>query len=216
MARLMSAKSSASQRSISGFTLTEIAIVLGVIGLILGAIWVAASSVYSGQRVTKATQELLSVAQAVRSMYATSSEVDAGADMTFSSTAAGNLTYIQAGVFPSDAIIKAKTAAVNPWNGALSVQSQQDQNVGDAFSVNFDNVPVSACISMIVGNTGSGRDTSLDGVSVGANGTVPLAAAAAVSGSTWTTGAFPVAASAAQVKCTGPTNSLSFSFRLKG
>ncbi|MGQ3505077.1 type II secretion system protein, partial [Enterococcus faecalis] len=47
-----------------GFTLTEIAIVLGIIGLILGAIWVAAGAVYSNLRVSKATTQLLQITQA--------------------------------------------------------------------------------------------------------------------------------------------------------
>ena len=55
-----------------GFTLTEIAIVLGIIGLILGAIWAAASSVYANQKANSAQQGILAAAQAVRSMFATS------------------------------------------------------------------------------------------------------------------------------------------------
>ena len=49
-----------------GFTLTEIAIVLGIIGLILGAIWVAAASVYQNQRIGHANTALLHTAQSVR------------------------------------------------------------------------------------------------------------------------------------------------------
>jgi prepilin-type N-terminal cleavage/methylation domain-containing protein len=56
-----------------GFTLTEIAIVLGIIGLILGAIWGAASSVYSNKHIADAEQGITATAQAVRSLYATSS-----------------------------------------------------------------------------------------------------------------------------------------------
>ena len=40
-----------------GFTLTEIAIVLGIVGLILGAIWVAAAAVYNNLRVSHADTE---------------------------------------------------------------------------------------------------------------------------------------------------------------
>ena len=60
---------------IRGFTLTEIAIVLGIIGLILGAIWVAAAAVYNNMRVATANTELLQITQAMRAMYATSSTV---------------------------------------------------------------------------------------------------------------------------------------------
>src|SRR5882757_10048711 len=65
--------SSTQRKPKRGFTLTEIAIVLGIIGLILGAIWAAASSVYNNLKANQAQQGILSAAQAVRSLYATSS-----------------------------------------------------------------------------------------------------------------------------------------------
>jgi prepilin-type N-terminal cleavage/methylation domain-containing protein len=55
-----------------GFTLTEVAIVLGIIGLILGAIWAAASSVYANKKVSEAERNITMTAAQVRSMYATS------------------------------------------------------------------------------------------------------------------------------------------------
>src|ERR1700740_210314 len=78
-----------------GFTLTEIAIVLGIIGLILGAIWVAAAAVYNNMRTSKATTEILTAVQNVRALYATSQIVDANANMTaVGAQAGGALTYI--------------------------------------------------------------------------------------------------------------------------
>jgi hypothetical protein len=49
------------------FTLTEIAIVLGVMGMILGAIWGAASTVYANKKTTAALQEIVAN---VRGLYA--------------------------------------------------------------------------------------------------------------------------------------------------
>jgi prepilin-type N-terminal cleavage/methylation domain-containing protein len=53
-----------------GFTLTEIAIVLGVMGIILGAIWGAASTVYANKKTTSALQEVLAIVANVRGLYA--------------------------------------------------------------------------------------------------------------------------------------------------
>ncbi len=53
----LSGQSSAQTRR-HGFTLTEIAIVLGIIGLILGAVWKAASSVYQSANVTTLQQQM--------------------------------------------------------------------------------------------------------------------------------------------------------------
>jgi prepilin-type N-terminal cleavage/methylation domain-containing protein len=52
-----------------GFTLTEIAIVLGVMGMILGAIWGAASTVYSNKKTTAALQEILAIVANMRGLY---------------------------------------------------------------------------------------------------------------------------------------------------
>src|ERR1700761_8121863 len=118
-----------------GFTLTEIAIVLGIIGLILGAIWVAASAVYNNLRTSKATTELLQITQAIRAMYATSSTVDPLADMAFPGVSATPaLTYLQAGIFPSDTLnASPSTQALDPWGGTISVQSQKNAVTADSF-----------------------------------------------------------------------------------
>ncbi|MGB4102270.1 MAG: hypothetical protein WBK91_10250, partial [Alphaproteobacteria bacterium] len=67
-----------------GFNLIEAAIVLGIVGLVVGGIWVAATSVYANLRSKRATDELLAVAQNVRALYATSSSLGtlATVDMT--------------------------------------------------------------------------------------------------------------------------------------
>ena len=87
-----------------GFTLTELSIVLGIIGLILGAIWVAASAVYSNLHLATANTQLLQVTQAVRAMYATSVLVDPGADMT-TGTQAGGAAGAEAGRGHSAAVV---------------------------------------------------------------------------------------------------------------
>jgi hypothetical protein len=50
--------------------MTEIAIVLGVMGMILGAIWGAASTVYANKKTTSALQEILAIVANVRGLYA--------------------------------------------------------------------------------------------------------------------------------------------------
>jgi prepilin-type N-terminal cleavage/methylation domain-containing protein len=52
-----------------GFTLTELAMVLGVIGLIIGAIWSAASSVYQNKNTSTTVQQLTILVGRIRAMY---------------------------------------------------------------------------------------------------------------------------------------------------
>lgn len=147
-----------------GFTLTEIAIVLGIIGLILGAIWVAASSVYSNQKVGKANTQMLAISQGIRSLYATSSTtgVADGTDLT------GSLCT--AGVFPTDSIVNCATPSVNdPWSGATTVTatSVTGNNAGDGFKIQMANVPTAGCIALLSQVGGTGRDSGLFFLSAG-------------------------------------------------
>src|ERR1700761_3284035 len=93
-----------------GFTLTEIAIVLGIVGLILGAIWVAAAAVYNNLRTSHANTQMLQTALAIRTLYATQKTVTAG-EITGA--------VITAGAVPKDMVNG--TALINPWGGAMWV-----------------------------------------------------------------------------------------------
>jgi prepilin-type N-terminal cleavage/methylation domain-containing protein len=53
-----------------GFTLTELAIVLGVIGTILGAIWTATARVSSSNKATRAAAQVPVILAGYRSMFA--------------------------------------------------------------------------------------------------------------------------------------------------
>jgi prepilin-type N-terminal cleavage/methylation domain-containing protein len=204
-----------------GFTLTEIAIVLGIIGLILGAIWVAAAAVYNNLRISKATTQLLVITQNMRSMYATSSAVDTGSDMTTVGTTCVALgaatTYAQAGIFPADTVVglPAGPVCVNgPWtNSSINVVAAKVSAAADSFAVEFNNVPQSACISMLTQNTGTGRDPGLFAVGASVAGTLNIAAGGAGTGAVTT---FPVAASVAQTKCSNALSNVAFQFTIKG
>src|ERR1700744_4410532 len=92
-----------------GFTLTEIAIVLGIVGLILGAIWVAAAAVYNNLRTSHANTEIIQVAQGVRTLMTTSNTVGAAGDLTGA--------MISAGLIPADSVTS-PTTATGPWAGS--------------------------------------------------------------------------------------------------
>ncbi len=93
---------SASRR---GFTLTEMAIVVGIIGLVLGGIWAASAAAYSVLRVNRAHEEIDTIINNMRQLYASSPTIPPG-DLTGSA--------MTAGVFPADMVTPDGLIA-NPW-----------------------------------------------------------------------------------------------------
>lgn len=166
------------QASKKGFTLTEAALVLGIVGLILGAIWVAAGSVYRNMRVATTTDQMLQIVQAIRSLHATQPHIDP------------NLTEInlaKAGGVPKDMLddVNDPTAISNAWGGNVTIKPVNTTQ----FYLLLEGIPTDACADLLTRNTGSGRDTGLAGVAGGTNG------------STITT--FPVTVTTAVGACTG-------------
>lgn len=140
-----------------GFTLTEIAIVLGIIGLILGAIWTAAAGVYSSQRVNHATSATLQIVQGVRTLFASSS--------TTGYTTAGDMTttLISAGAVPGDLVNSANNTLTGPFPGGnTAIIATIDANgQGTGFVVAMSNVSRSNCINLLAAIGGSSRDPGL-------------------------------------------------------
>lgn len=138
-----------------GFTLTEIAIVLGIVGLILGAIWVAAAAVYNNLRVSRANTEILQIAQGVRTLYGGSSTMG---------TAAGNITdsLVCAKAVPADLVNGAcggPATMINPWAGGTT--AVYTPATGDSFTIEMTNVPQANCINLLMATGGTSRDPNL-------------------------------------------------------
>ena len=100
-----------------GFTLTEVAIVLGIVGIILGGIWAAAAQVYENHKVEAAENQILTIVHNVRSLYAGRSSIEGG-DLT--------AALVNAGVFPPDMIVVVNGVNVpeDPAGNTVHVGSQ--------------------------------------------------------------------------------------------
>ena len=96
-----------------GFTLTELAIVLGIIGLLISVIWVAAGSVYDNYRTQRAAAQTLTIVQNLKTLYGGGhGTLDPnGTDIT--------AVVIAAGLMPSDMIQAGNTSyGLGPWAGS--------------------------------------------------------------------------------------------------
>lgn len=120
------------------FTLTEIAIVIGIIGLILAAIWVAASAAYANLKVSKAATETLAIVQNFKSLYGGNRNGQApnGTDLTS--------LAISSGLIPTDMLQTGNTSyAIGPWdNSQVNVLSASNSN---AITVGFWNIDQPTC-----------------------------------------------------------------------
>jgi prepilin-type N-terminal cleavage/methylation domain-containing protein len=187
-----------------GFTLTEIAIVLGIMGLILGAIWVAASSVYTNQKVQKAATEMVTAVGNIRGLFSETAQ-------TGYATAANITTAVcNAGVFPPDMVVNCATPTItDPWTVPLAagtgtiVFAQDIAAIGaqDGFVVEMTNVPRDACLSLL---RGAAQGAWRGGVA--AFGAAPVV------------GNMPLTVAQADGLCVGGAagNTMFFAFRAKG
>ncbi len=200
-----------------GFNLIEAAIVLGIVGLVVGGIWVAATSVYANLRSKRATDELLGIAQSVRALFATSTVTGLGAvDMT--------PQMAQANVLPRDtmtqtAALTTSANTANPWAGGnISVGSFNA--AGTQFYITFSNVPSAPCVDFVSRNTGPARDSGLLSVS-GAVGTSGAVLAVPAAGTAMPVAGTPLGLAAIQAAavCNSAAAGLvniSFIFTLRG
>jgi prepilin-type N-terminal cleavage/methylation domain-containing protein len=95
-----------------GFTLTELAIVMGVMGAVLGSIWLAAAKVNSNNKAKKAAEQVLIISQNYRPLFKNGPSGQAAWTLI-------NAVGIANGAFPDDMIVGGNLQ--NPWGGPVNV-----------------------------------------------------------------------------------------------
>ncbi|MDE1901620.1 MAG: prepilin-type N-terminal cleavage/methylation domain-containing protein [Alphaproteobacteria bacterium] len=136
-----------------GFTLTEIAIVLGVVGIIVGGIWAAADNVSETRKENDAVAELQTIAHNMMTLMGGRTIPPPPTDNDI--TAA----MITANVIPSYYTDQIATAAAdNPWdNGIATVHANRGfiiYRIGPTtFRLSFYNTTYGGCIALILAAT---------------------------------------------------------------
>lgn len=114
-----------------GFTLIELAIVLGVVGTIIGAIWLAANSVTQQRRVGDAVEDLKEISTNIRSMYSAAQVFPTSGDVTTT------LMGANFNIFPTTMIAAGASNPLDPDGGNVNVIFQPN-SVPTQFEIQFN------------------------------------------------------------------------------
>jgi hypothetical protein len=123
-----------------GFNLIEAAIVLGLVGLVVGGIWVAASAVYENYKVNKTVEGVSTIARNVQNLI---SERDALAMWSWFML---NDTLLAANAIPQDWVHG--TQIIHPYGSNLKIFIDHDW--GTRFDFELANIPQSACVNIVI------------------------------------------------------------------
>jgi prepilin-type N-terminal cleavage/methylation domain-containing protein len=93
-----------------GFTMTELAIVIGIVGMLMAGIWLFIGSAYDYERQQHALEEITTIVKNVRAFY----QGQAGIPQSGITTISSNL--ISEGVIPSYMMRNPSTGCTNPNN----------------------------------------------------------------------------------------------------
>lgn len=137
-----------------GFTLTELAIVVGIIGTIAGGIWFATNNVRENRRVAIAVQDVLAIVQNIREVYS-----EKGSSAWTSDT---NIApYLKnAGIFPNDMIDTGNV--LNQWNGPVAVYLKPG-GANNVFRISYYNMTRQGCADVAAAIGGQATSSGLIG-----------------------------------------------------
>ena len=155
-----------------GFTLTELAIVLGIMGVILGAIWTAASMVYANMKVKNAQTQAIEIVNNFRELWTGQQSPNLGDWTDITCVGVGS------GYFPSDMLPPStcttgtfSTYPQGPWAGSY-VAVQSYQSLAPGIIIGYNHIPQSACntLSLSLSTTSSLEWENINGNTQWVNG----------------------------------------------
>ncbi|MDP9195958.1 MAG: type II secretion system GspH family protein [Pseudomonadota bacterium] len=124
--------------STRGFTLLEMAVVLGIVGLIIAAIWIISGRVMEQRRVSNSAEQVLKIVDNMRTYYSGKPDVPV--------RNLNNELWDQ-GIFPSDIRGPERGILMNYWGGRINLFGVAP---GDRFRIATDHLPRSSCIRLVL------------------------------------------------------------------
>lgn len=215
---LFSKSSLQGKKKARGFSLTEFAIVLGVMGVVLGALWGVVGIVRENMRRHEATSQVVVIVSKVRDLYMSRIRIatppNAAPANPNSSTYPDVTDYlIRQNVIPSE-MVRDRTAAGllvadNPWgsvgangvliaNGSVAVAGAADPT--QSFLIQLRGLARASCIALADKLSGPNMPLGMESLTI--NVGAPISA-------------FPVSPDTAAAPCNNPVNSITLQFRLR-
>jgi type II secretory pathway pseudopilin PulG len=138
-------------RKKKGFNLIESAVVLGVVGLVIGGIWVGAAALNEQWNVTRHAQQIQLIANRTMALLK-------GQSYSVGVWSSVTPELLAAGVFPEDMSVVSGDPR-NVWGGIVSVNLAPGSPVTQ-FAVSTRGLDYAACTKMVFAVAGSFKDGS--------------------------------------------------------
>ncbi len=178
-----------------GFSLVEAAIVLGVVGLVIGGIWVGAGALSESYKVNKTAEGILSTSKNVQNLISARDSEAIGHVVSITQT------LIDAGAFPEDWV--RGSVVETPLGNDMRVANAYIGLPGPRFSFYIDGVSRQHCIKLLVSLTAH-PSSSISSQRLGVGWLYV--------NSHFTTTSFPITLAVAETACDSSANSLEFGF----
>lgn len=128
----------------NGFSLIETAIVLGVVGIVIGGIWVASASVMENKRIADTQEDVLQLVSNLRAKYRGFSleslpAGDSGIYISFDTTAFANLKSIRR---VDDYTV------VGAWGNTIEALYRRPSDGDEGFQLDIEGLPTKACMRL--------------------------------------------------------------------
>jgi type II secretory pathway pseudopilin PulG len=131
-----------------GFTLIELAIILTIVGLVIGGIWIAASTVMNNMKKKDLGEGTIQLVQNLRNLYTGQA----------SATGLSNTSADAAGAFPASwrrtttgGALQSVQHPVTPRSIGATTNTVTVTTSGANMSINYSNLPRDACIELVSG-----------------------------------------------------------------
>lgn len=131
-----------------GFSMVEMAIVLGVVGLVMGGVWTLAVKVQQTARVKQAVEQVITINKNIRNYYQTQACIPNGDQTATLTTVPGQP------IFPREML--SGGGVVDLWNGGVQVLGA-NAGCDYVFRLSYLALPAETCAELVPKLTASGE-----------------------------------------------------------